>query len=195
MQRWKKWVASTAMTALLLGGSTSAVWAANTDAPANNQDQHQPVDHQQGHHGHHEGKHNKHPLTNQQKEAMKKAGVDPQAMRETQQQIHDVLKTIKHDGHALHEIVRNANDKKLRDQVDADLKAFRDSMGQARDLHHQNRALHDDFVTAVNASESAKIKELFNKMQANQKQELKYVQTAQKVMQDELKKIQQQVKS
>ncbi|MGZ4111942.1 MAG: hypothetical protein ACXVP5_05830, partial [Tumebacillaceae bacterium] len=85
MQRWKKWVASMAMTALLLGGSTSAAWAANTDAPApaNNQDQHQPVDHQPGHHGHHEGKHNKHPLTDQQKEAMKKAGVDPQAMRDT----------------------------------------------------------------------------------------------------------------
>jgi hypothetical protein len=188
MQRWKKWVANSAMAAMVLGGSTSAVWAANPVGTVAKEDQ----AHQVHHGGHHDGKHG--PLTDEQKAALKKAGVDPQVMRETQREIHDVLRSMKADGHALHELVRNSNDQKLRDQVDTDLKSFRDQMSQARDLHVQNRQLHEDFISAVNASDTAKIKALFNKMQANQKQELKYVQVAKKVMQEELDKVQKQVK-
>jgi Spy/CpxP family protein refolding chaperone len=190
MQRWKKWVANSAVATLLLGSGTSAVWAANPDG-AVKEDQ----AHQVHHGGQHDGKHGKHmPLTEQQKAALQKAGVDPQVMREGQRAIHDVLRSMKTDGHALHEIVRNSNDQNLKDQVDADLKPFRDQMGQARDLHVQNRQLHEEFISAVNASDTAKIKSLFSKMQANQMQELKHVKAAQKVIQDELAKVQKQVK-
>lgn len=195
MQQWKKWLSALAITALLLGG-TGAAQAADTPANGNTQGQDdKSVDHHGEHHKH-DGQHQgKHKLTPEQKDALKKAGIDPQVMKETQHEIRETLRSIKNQGHELHELVRNSKDSKLRSQVQEDLEAFRENMRQAHELHKANRDLHDQFITAVDKSDTAKIKDLFNKMQANQKQELKFVQAAEKAMAAELKKVQGQVKS
>lgn len=180
-------VGSTLAAALAVGGGTAAFAQDNTTTTPT------PPAAEHEHGTHHDGEHKKHegmkPLTDAQKQAIKDAGVDFKAMKESGHQLRETGKSIRETHQQLQEFVQNSNDQKLKAQVEADLKATESEMQKLHELRATNKDLRKQLHDAVQAADAAKIKEAYVKMEANRQQSLKLMQTIQASLQAELKKV------
>jgi hypothetical protein len=180
--RFKKLIAGTALAALMIAGTSFAFAADDTQSAA----QDQPGTEHAKKHEKHEGKHQ---LTQEQKDAIKAAGVDFKALKEQRKQIHDAFKDLKTNGNELRELVKNSGDKDLKKQVHDDLKALHEQMGRLKDLRKSGKELHREMRAAIEAKDSAKIKAAYDKISAHQAEELKLVQASQSAVKAELEKV------
>jgi hypothetical protein len=165
MNKWMKLVAGAVVATALVGGA-GAVYADTTSTAQ------QPAQTQSGAKDAVKGDHVK--LTKEQKQALKNAGIDRKAARESAQQLKAAHKSLKADMKQLREKVKGNKD--LKKQLKQDLSSQKDLRNQLRDLGKQNKDLKTQFKVAVQAADSAKIKDVFSKQDANRQQELKLVQ-------------------
>ena len=170
MNNWKKLVTGTLLAAMLLSGTAYA-----ESNPA-----------VEGHGKHH----HEHELTQEQKDTLKAAGVDLQALQETRQQMRETMKAIREDRETLKSLVDNSKDDKLQQQVHADLEQMHQQWQQIKQLREQNKALRPEMKAALDAKDKKKVKELYTKMQANTKQEQQLLQKVQTTLHAEVQKVQ-----
>jgi hypothetical protein len=77
----------------------------------------------------------------------------------------------------------------LQKQLQADMQPIKKNFQQLRDLRKANRQLKETLRDAATAKDTAKIKETYSKLVANQQEALKLLQTIDAAMQAEVKKI------
>ena len=171
MTTMKKLLATAAIAGLILGGSGYA-FAETADQPA-----------------HHE-KH-KHHLTDEQKQALKDAGVDLKQLREGHKELRDAFRSLHEKGEKLKATADSTNNKELQKQLHADIKSIHAQLKQVKELHKANKQYRQDFRAAVDAKDTAKIKDAYEKMMAAHKQELELVTKANDALDADLKKVQQ----
>ncbi|MCX7570567.1 hypothetical protein OS242_11390 [Tumebacillus sp. DT12] len=161
-----KWIAGAMIAGLMLSG-TGFAYAAVTE----------PV-----HKGHHQ-------LTDEQKQAIKDAGVDLKVLKDGHQQIRQSFKALHEKGEALKQAVQNTTDEELKKQLKADIYDIHAGLDKVHALHKANKDLRHELKAAVEAKDSAKIKEAYEKMLENQKQELALIEQANKALDAELAKV------
>ncbi|MGZ4112251.1 MAG: hypothetical protein ACXVP5_07440 [Tumebacillaceae bacterium] len=176
MKKWTKLVATAAVVTALVGG-TGATYAATQSSQPQTTSQakaKQKSDHVK--------------LTKEQKQALKDAGIDKKAAREQAKQLKQASKALKADLKQVKAKVKGNKD--LKKQVKQDATATKDLTSQLRDLHKQDKDLRTQFKAALQAADSAKIKDLFNKLNANRTQELTLIQQLDTAAKAELQKVQ-----
>ena len=163
----KRWIAGSLIAGLMLSG-TGFAYAAVTE----------PV-----HKEHHKQ------LTDEQKKAIKDAGVDLKQLKDGHKQIRESFQALHQKGEALKEAVKNTTDKELKKQLKADIYDIHADLDKVHTLHKANHELRGDLKAAVEAKDSAKIKAAYEKMLENQKQELALIEQANKALDAELAKV------
>ncbi|TCP53845.1 hypothetical protein EV586_105190 [Tumebacillus sp. BK434] len=180
MHKFKTMFAAAAATALILTGTAQAA------DPAGTQDV--PATHHEGH-DHHKQMHQHKHLTEEQKQALLDAGIDLKQLHANHDQIRAEFDNLRAHSKAIHEKVDASKDKKLQEQVKADLEPFRTIMGQLKESKQEYRDLKQELRAAADAKDKAKIKATFAKLQTNQQQIVKLLQAADKELQKELTKL------
>lgn len=163
----KRWIAGAMVGGLMLSG-TGFAYATVTE----------PV-----HKTHHKE------LTDEQKQAIKNAGVDLKQLKDGHQQIRESFKALHEKGVALKQAVHSTTDIELKKQLKANIYDIHAELDNVHALHNANRGLREELKAAVDAKDSAKIKEAYEKMLANQKQELALIEQANKALDAELAKV------
>ncbi|KEO84512.1 hypothetical protein [Tumebacillus flagellatus] len=184
----KKLLAGTTLAAILALGGGAAAFAA-TDDNASTTQQTPSATQQVQEHGH-QGEHKKIQLTEQQKQAIKDSGVDFQAMKATKKQLWETGKSIRETHKQLKDLADTSTDKNLKKQIKADLKSSEDSMTKLKDLRKTGKDLHKQLHDAVQTADSAKIKDIAAKIEANNQEALKLMQTLDASLKAELTKVQ-----
>jgi hypothetical protein len=181
MAKWKNILAGTMIAGLIFGVTGYAI-AETTDTKPSVA---KTVKEEQNMHKVHKGK-----LTEEQKQALKEAGVDLRQLKDVHKQVRDGFKSLHEKGKTLKEIVKDSQNEELKKQIKADLESVHAQLKQVRELHKANKELRKDLRAAVQASDSAKIKDAYDKLLANQKNELELINQANKALDAELKKVQ-----
>ncbi|MBL0386133.1 hypothetical protein JJB07_05645 [Tumebacillus sp. ITR2] len=183
MKNFQKLLVGTTLAAALALGGGAAAFAA-TDDPATTTTPAPSAEH------HHKGEHQKVKLTDQQKQAIKDAGVDFKSMKETKKQMWETRKSIKESHQQLQDLEKNTTDKALKKQIKSDLKTTEADLAKLKELRTTGKDLHKQLHDAVLASDSAKIKEVAAKIQAQNQDALKLMQTIDATLKAELTKAQ-----
>ncbi|PWK13775.1 hypothetical protein [Tumebacillus permanentifrigoris] len=178
--KFQKLLAGVTLATVLAVGGGAAAFAADstTTTPA-------PTEHQD-HQGKFQHEHKK--LTEQQKQAIKDAGIDFQANKENWKQFRETHKSIKETRQKLDELAKN--DKNIKKQIQADLAPTEADVEKLKALRASGRDLHKQFRDAVEAADSAKIKDAYGKLEANKQESFKLMQSIDAALQAELKKVQ-----
>jgi DNA repair ATPase RecN len=177
MKFQKYFVGVAIAAALAIGGGVSA-YAADTATPS--------AQEQQDHQGKFAKEHKK--LTEEQKQAIKDAGIDFKANKEQWKAFRDTHKSIKEARKQLEELA--SKDKQVKKQIKADLASTEADLAKLKALKESGRDLHKQLHDAIEAADSAKIKDAYGKLQANKQEAYKLMQTIDAALQAELKKVQ-----
>ena len=133
----KRWIAGTVIAGLILSG-TGFAYAAVTE----------PV----------HKEHHKQQLTDEQKQAIKDAGVDLKQLKDGHKQIRESFQALHQKGEALKEAVKNTTDKELKKQLKADIYDIHADLDKVHTLHKANQGLASELKAAGGAKENGKDK-------------------------------------
>ncbi len=170
------------LSALLVGGSSTYALAENVTSNHTDLQPTQPkMDHRHGE------KHRHHKLSDEEKAALKQAGVDITALQETEKELKLTFLSIRENSKALKQAAQG-NDV-LKAKLHSDLRPIKDNFKQVRELRKTNHELRQNLKAALDAKDNAKIKQVYNDLVANQQQALKLLQAIDAAMKAEVAKI------